>query len=1066
MRRLKLHHSNRLETLANQFAALQRVDPLPPLQQEVVVVQNIGMGRWLSLHTAKANGIIANMRYLFPAELTWELLRHVLAEVPERDPCAPTTLRWRILAILQQEPEHWPELKHYFATGEEGMWQLAGQIAKVFDQYLFFRPDWIRLWESGETLNLDWQARLWLRVIGNEQLPHWVRLQERFLQALSLADLSLLPKRINFFSVPAVSPGYVQLLGEVAKYIDVHVFIMNPSQEYWGDIESEKRKSKRPLAQQELMDVGNPLLASWGRQGRDFLDQLVETEPEEFRLFDEQMPATLLQQVQYDILQLAMPGVEQLWPVDASIRIHVCHSPMREAEVLYDQLLALFAANPDLTPADVVVMTPDIDTYAPYLEAVFATAEYPLPYSIADGSPRFTQGILNLCLHLLELPQSRFDTESILAILEFAEVRTHLGLDEAQVIQCRDWIRAVNIRWGCDAQTRAEQGGSSTFEHTWRYGLDRLLLGYALPGDDLFAEVLPYNEIEGSQAEMLGQLQAVLEVLFGLTHWAKEHQVFSEWDSRFRAVLTTLVGEETSLEAVWQALDNLQKALEQAYFAQPIAWAVFKSAMAAQLDSRSESEGFLGRGITFCAMMPMRTVPFRFVGIIGMNDGVYPRRDVRASFDRMSVRIRRGDRIKRDEDRYLFLESVLSARDWLYISYVGQSLQDNSELPPSVLVSELLDYLGRSLQVSPTQLITKHPLQAFSPNYIQGEKGLFTYASYVEPLAASDQAMHKTVYPFVPFNAWQGVLQEPEQHYKQLHLTDLVRFYRQPARSFLRERFGLQLVEKNYDLPIREPFALEKYSDGDIRQRIFQQLAKGLAPAQVLPYLRAQGLLPHGELGDLLFDQQLAITETFFKQYPPVMTQHQVSFSLRHADFQLRGMVDSLDHVGRRIYELGTLSYWQWLDIWVHHLALNTLTNLPCPPKTWVYTLVKKERRINNTTTTTIEPMAYELNVVADAREHLQQLLQWYWRGLQEPLPFFPKSGLELAKASEHKISSARGKWESSGSYVGECEKPEYRLLYRGIDPLEAYADSFTELALGIYGPMLYAMQESAKNEL
>lgn len=1058
MRRLQLHHSNHLEKLAEYFAYLQRTRPLPPLQEEVVVVQNIGMGRWLSLKTAECNGITANIRYLFPAELTWELLRKVLPteEVPERDPCAPATLRWRILEVLLHEADQWPELTHYLQMGEEGAWQLAGQITKVFDQYLFFRPDWIQQWEAGDTINMDWQARLWQRVIGQQHLPHWVRLQYRFLQELGLADLAQLPKRIHFFSVPILSPGYVQLLGEVAHYVDIHVYLMNPSQVYWGDIEPEKRKQKKPLPVQELTTVGNPLLASWGRQGRDFFDQLLETEAEDEELFVEMPERTLLQRVQADILNLRMPDEEGPAPSDASVQIHSCHSPMREAEVLYDQLLALFAANPDLTPADVVIMTPDIDTYAPYLEAVFATAEHPLPYSIADGNPRLNQGILNLCQHLLELPQGRCDTESILAVLEFTQVRAYLGLDETQIMQCRDWIRAVNIRWGADATIRAEQGGANTHEHTWRYGLDRLLLGYTLPGEALFAEVLPYNDIEGSQAEILGRLQAMLDVLFAMMRWPNERLPLSEWDQRIRQVLQAVVGEEAALQPVWQALDNLKKATEQAAFTQAIAWSVFKSALSAQLDVRSESEGFMGRGITFCAMMPMRTVPFRFVGLVGMNDGVFPRRDLRASFDRMSHHLRRGDRLKRDEDRYLFLESLLSARDWLYISYSGQSMQNNDELPPSVMVSELMDYLGRCLQADAWKMVVKHPLQAFSLKYVCGQPKLFTYSSYFLQHAQTTPACGGTTYAFMPeLSGWTDWLPAPDERYKQVYLADLIRFFQHPARLFLQERFGLRLGEKDYELPEREPFRLEKYSDGDIRKRIFQHLQQSLPLQTVVAVLRAEGLLPHGELGDLLFAKEVETTQQFFAQFPLAHADKRASISLQTGEFHLRGVVNQLTLEGRVVYDLGTLSYWQWLDIWLQHLALNCMANLPCPAQTIVYALVKKEQ--SNSKIKSLTPTRYELQPVADAVEQLAQLLTWYWRGLHEPLPFFPKSGLALAESKEHKISLARDKWESSGHYEGECEKPEYRLLYRGIDPLEVYADEFTHLAVGIYQPMLNA---------
>lgn len=1035
---LYLHHSNQLEQLAQQFAQLQRENPLTPLAKEHVVVQNSGMGRWLSLQTAKHNGITANIRYLFPAEMTWELLRMVLAEVPEKDPCAPTVMRWRLFATFLREPDAWPELARYLSGGVTAAWQLAGQVAKVFDQYLFFRPDWIREWESGKGASDDWQARLWWRVAGEQQLPHWVRLQERFAHALASINPAVLPKRICFFSVPVLSPGYVQLLGKVAEYLDIHIYLMNPCAEYWGDIEPEKRKRKQQADVQDYFSVGNPLLASWGRQGRDFLDLLIEANADldDVELFGAANESTLLGRIQSDMLLLRMPQVMAWNAADTSIAFHACHSPMREAEVLYDQLLALFTAHPDVTPADVVIMTPDIDKYAPYLDAVFSSAPYPLPFSIADRSPGYAQSITNLCAHLLSIPQGRCDVESVLALLEFEEVRARIGVDEAQVQQCRAWIRAVNIRWGADAGMRPELGGASTPEHTWRYGLDRLLLGYAMPGEALFNGILPWNEIEGSQAEMLGRLQQLLEAVFELASWGRQAHTLAEWNRRFRHLLDAVVGDDAPLQAVWQALDNLEKTLAQAGFEQPLEWAVFQSAVAEQLDKRSESDGFLGRGITCCALMPMRTVPFRFVALIGMNDGIYPRRDARASFDRMGQGVRRGDRLKRDEDRYLFLESILSARDWLYISYVGQSPHDNSELPPSVLVSELLDYLERCAPDCRQALLTKHPLQAFSQKYLRGENGLFTYNAYIEPQAG--HAASKVCPAF-----WQDfTLPEPDPAHRSLTLADLIRFYQNPARVFLKERFGLRLGEYAAELPIREPFGLEQYRDRDVRECIFQQLQQALPANAAEPLLRAQGLLPHGKPGELVFRKEADVAEAFFNRIQPLAAWQCAPFSLMAGDFYLSGTINKLDvTAGRTLYELGKLSYWNWLDVWLHHLALNTLPESVCPHITLIHT----------------PEGSYQLEPVSDAREQLQQLLAWYWQGLQAPLPFFPKSAFGMMDATVPKLDTALEKWHSKGRYSGECEKPEYRLLYRDSNPLEAHEAAFMAIARGVFGEMMRA---------
>ncbi|HPQ97431.1 MAG TPA: exodeoxyribonuclease V subunit gamma, partial [Thiolinea sp.] len=498
---LHLHHSNRLEHLSDLFAGLTQADPLPPFAAEKVVVQNAGMGRWLSLQLARQQGIAANLAFLFPAEIVWELMRAVLGEaVPRRDPCSPKLLRWRLLQAFLTHPERWRgSLGHYLGEGQEGnAWQLAQQLARVYDSYLFFRPDWIQRWEQ-EGVTTDWQAQLWQQVVGGQRLLHSVNLHQRFMRALEEGHADGLPERICFFSVPALSPAYIALVNQVAQYRDVHFFIMNPSDEYWGDIESEKRRIRFAPEAQPYVTVGNPLLASWGRQGRDFIENLRNAEPypQESERFVDPGHDTVLHCIQQDILNLAgerqsllLPAVPAPLPpgerrggggADSSLHIHACHSPMREVEVLHDQLLAVLEADASLTPADIVVMSPEIETYAPLIETVFGGGAPELPFSIADQRYPGDRNLVAATRQLLALPQGRFEAESVFALLDYPEIRTRFRLDEEQVQQCREWVRAVQVRWGVDAEFRRQFARQTTFEHTWLYGLDRLLLGYTLP---------------------------------------------------------------------------------------------------------------------------------------------------------------------------------------------------------------------------------------------------------------------------------------------------------------------------------------------------------------------------------------------------------------------------------------------------------------------------------------------------------------------------------------------------------------------------------------------------------
>ncbi|WP_020559751.1 exodeoxyribonuclease V subunit gamma [Thiofilum flexile] len=1053
---LYLIHSNQLESLAALYAEFIRTKPLPPMEGETVVVQNAGMGRWLSMQTAIHNNIAANTRYLFPAEATWELLRKVLPTVPKHDPCSPKLLRWRLFQEFLEHAVRYPELQHYLKEGDEGAaWQLAQQVARVFDGYVFFRPLWIKDWENS-ALTLaehDWQGRLWRNVVVSEQLQHWVRLQDDFIQALQQQPPQDLPKRYIFFSIPAVSKAYINLVNQVAQFIDIYFFIMNPTQEYWSDIESEKRLIKLSVEQQELSDIGNPLLASWGTQGRDFIGNLRSLEPypleqEQFILPIQTLESRslMLKVIQADILNLHVPSSESVFPLelaeDYSVRVHSCHSPMREVQVLYDQILAAIEDDPTLAPSDIVVMTPDIDQYAPYIEAVFGTVSDPkqrLPFSLADQSPKQLQSIITTCLQLLDLPDSRFEAERIFELLENEVVRAEAGLDLDDVHQCRIWVSKTKIRWGVDAERRVKQGGADTFEHTWRYGLDRLLLGFVYPVDELMNEVLPYPAIEGSQAQVLGRFLQWLEPLFALADWGRQLQTIQVWAERVRELFKQVLGDTEDLKTVLKTLEDIaQQSLTEAQFERPVSWRIVREALRNGLEQRNQAEGFMGRGITFCALMPMRSVPFKLVALLGMQDKAFPRIDTYLSFDRLAQdKKQRGDRSRREEDRYLFLESVLSARSRLYISYVGQSVYDNNEIMPSILVTELLDYITKRFALEPKALITKHPLQPFSTRYFTDE-GLFTYsAHYAEAYKARQQAPQS----FIKF--WQTEPLPPlHEEYKRVGLETLVSYYRQPARDFLAKRLNLRIRDRAIELPEREPFELEDYAGDEIATTLLDQhLNQKLDPKLLSRRLRAEGKLPHGKPGDLLYEEQVERTEQFYRSLTAagniewLAPQH---FDFKVQDFQLHGSIGELTKQGRLVFKIGKIHAWQWVDIWLKHLALNHCADSPTKT-TLVYSADK---------TFTLQA------IDEDTQYLLMQFINTYWQGMCEPLPCFPKAGLALAEDKNQDLKKAINAWEGSEYSSSEAEKPENALLYRGLNPIED-DPRFVELAKQFWSPLV-----------
>lgn len=1066
------YRSNHLEQLAERLAALLAQPLAEPLTPEVVVTGSHGLARWLSLRLAEQLGVCANLKFQRPAAFLWSMARSVLRQLPKTSSFDRPILRWRVMALLGglEEADYFAPVRAYLDGEDEDddfrRHELAGQIAGCFDQYLVYRPDWIQRWEAGE--DRHWQAELWRRLARGGEL-HRVRAQARFHARLQSGDFDprRLPQRVSIIGVSALSPLDLALLAALADYLEVHLFLLDPCREYWGDIQAERdlaRLSEEVDPDEAYLTVGHPLLASLGKQGRDFLDLLQAYPRTEWEGFVEPESDSLLPCLQADILHLRERGraEEPPWPLqpeDRSLQIHVCHSPMREVEVLHDQLLAQFAADPSLQPADVLVMTPDIARYGPLIEAVFASMPRTrfIPFSVADRGTPVEDPLIEGWFALLDLSGGRLDASQVLDVLELPAVRRRFGLDEADLARIRHWTRDVGIRWGLDAAAKTRWNLPATAEHTWTLGLDRLLLGYALPGDgqELYAGLLPYDGVEGGEAQALGGWRSFAEAVFGLDASLRERRSLAAWVEILGQTLDQFFAprdrEEQQIQWLRDALDSLRDQAARAEFTEPVSLAVVKSAVRGELNDLEGGIGrFLSGGVTCCALTPMRSLPFRVIALLGMNDGAYPRPRQPVDFDLMARRFRRGDRARRQDDRYLFLETLLSARRCLLISYVGHSVRDHATLPPSVLVSELLDTVERSFQrpdgVSPSsQLITHHPLQPFSRRYFCGDGPWFSYAR--EWLAASRQAGRGEQTP-VPLLTTE--LPEAEPTLRQVTLESLIGFFRNPARWLLRERLGVRPEAEAEELAAAEPFVLDGLENYQLLGRMLELRRAGQSAAATATILRADGALPHGQVGDCVLEQAQERVMRFasrLNQRLPRPAPEPWEVMRQVGGFSVSGQLSGLTADGLVGYRLASMKSSDYLSLWLRHLLFNLAAPTGVAPCSY---WVAEDRLVR------LEP-------VADAAAQLRVLLEWYWQGTQRLLHFFPRSALVYAelcciknKAPDQALRAARRQWEgdSFSKVAPEAADIYYQLAFGGADPLDA---EFETLALTVFGPVLVA---------
>ena len=1093
---LKIFTSNKLEILAEQLAQMVRTPVSSTFAAEIIVVQSAGMERWISLELAKHNGICANFQFPFPNSFLEEIAKQVMPPFPDPAPFDPDVLMFKIMKILPDctQMTEFEGLKAYLAKDATHLkrLQLSNKLADIYDQYQVFRPEMIFRWERGQKGAKEehpedkWQAQLWRQLVNDPENRHRARLQRDLIKKLKIdpSQFTNLPERIFIFGISYLPLFHIEAFVALSQLVEMNLFLLNPCREYWSDIVSEKQmqriKRKYPpsadIATELHLEEGNRLLASMGTHGKDFFTVVSG--------FDFQMHADyqdpgcphLLACIQSDILNLRdrkaaadhakdqskhiaaseTPALFHLDDLDTSIQIHCCHSPMREIEVLHDNLLAMFDENPHLMPKDIVVMTPDIEIYAPFIQAVFEAQtdeRLRIPFSIADQSARSQSRLIDGFFSLLDLKGSRVGAARVMRLLESPGVKERFKLDTTDIEVVERWIRDTRIRWGIDASSRQKLGLPAVSENTWQAGIQRLLLGYAMPGKDqrMFEGILPYDNVEGNEIHSFGRFLGFIDCVFRYAEELNRPKQLKQWCTVLNHLLDDffLPDEKTEREinALRNILDDLGHRQTGIGFDEQLEFEPIRFYLGQRLDKMSFGSGFMTGGVTFCAMLPMRSIPFKVVCLIGMNSDQFPRDFQPLTFDLIAKHPQPSDRSRRNDDKYLFLESIISAREKLYISYVGQNIQDNSRIPPSVLVSELLDTIEKGFDLPGQdilkQVVTFHRLQAFSPQYFKNDAKLFSYSEENRDTAACLNKREKPV-PLITRILPLTPVEEEALH--QLDLETLCRFFSNPAKFLLQQRLGIYIDKTSMLTDKREDFELNFLDKFLVEQNMVSSRLKGRDLDDYRPLQLAMGQLPHAKVGTFYYNEMSIDVEHFISKIEP-FTDRKIAGPME-AQIEINGF--RLQVRLPEIYERGLIQVryakqraQDMIGSWIYHLAFCEVLPQKQRPNSFLI--------FKNT--------AWQFNPVDLHRKYLADLLEMFKHGLEKPLHFFPNSSLEFVQQEQLKgkskttaLKMAQKKWLSTDFARGESDNPYYDICFKMDDPLDA---SFQEIAKTVFKPLL-----------
>ncbi len=1093
---LQIHTSNRLWVLFQHLLQRLEAEPLPPFDKEVIVVQSQGMSRWLTLRLAEQQGIAMGLWMPFPSSLVERLAGYLAPRESSPAPNSETTTGimppggyglWQLFTLL--DPDTSPSIASdvaaaYLANDDEQVkrYQLAWRLSQLFAEYQLYRPEMLQSWEEGplpEEPTERWQAGLWKAMVGAPEAPfiqHLRRLQD-LLAADSTTTESLLalgfPHRLSVFGISTLPPIFLQLLHRLATFVPVDLYFSSPTYHYWGDLRSPREvarftrrlpSSGKGLAESHY-ETGNPLLAALGRQGRDFFNLLQQVDSDGNAWheldFDMQHSGGVLDVLTDDILHLVDPGDHPERPLplpvdDTSLAVHVCHSPMREMEVLRNVLLGLFAdpQNDGLRPEDVLVMVPDIDLYSPYIEAVFEVAhrdQLQLPVSIADRRATHELPTAAAFLKLLDLVKGRLTPGDVFDFLESEAVLRRFSLRPADLPSLRQWVDALRIRWAMDgAQRRETFDVPAESANTWRSGIERLLLGYAAgPLDDLMAGVAPWADEGPGDIELQGNFVALLDALFHQLRRLRRPRALADWAKDLFTCLERLFiplddDDERALQRVRQSLEALENAQQQLHLDSDVSLEAIAEHLRTELATESGVTQFLNGRITFCALKPMRSLPFKVICVAGLDDGSFPRRQPPRAFDLMQRHRRPGDRSLRDDDRYLFLETLLAARQRLILSYVGFSHQDGTPRAPSVVLSELLEQVDRTFTTddgrpASAHLRTEHRLHSFDADYFQATA---PRSFSIDDLLAC-RALQKPRQDIPPFFPAEAVAQvpgnipdhvpgpalastvqastvqdgpappaqvpgtptklntEPETKL-DISLDELLRFWAHPCRDYCRQVIGLTLWEDRFETTGAEPFEIGSLEAYQLQQEMVQRrLAAGRSDGEPpsddskdalrtheRALMAARGDLPLAGLGDAAYAGLRRQVDAFVDRLPPHQTVEPPRFEIEGDGWRLSGQLDGLTRNGPLLYRLARLKGSDQRRAWIVHLVWQTIR----PRVAEALRFVPLETRLFG------RDGELKFRPTPQAEEQLAALMDGLRQGRRAPLPFFEGASHALVK--------------------------------------------------------------------
>ncbi|MEA2023165.1 MAG: exodeoxyribonuclease V subunit gamma [Actinomycetota bacterium] len=1104
---LLIHRSDHPDLLVDALCDVIAPPLDDPFTAEIIAVPTRGIDRWLTQRIASTladrgigDGIAANIEFPFPHGFVTDVLSQLPDTARSIDAWSTRSVVSHLERIIDDHhDDDWMWLIARFVEGPDGdasdgaqRLRAAQKIGRLFSSYARYRPRMVSAWTAGDDVGPDggpiaeaaaWQPRLWRLLYDQIGVPPLAETLPGALASLRSGTAGVgLPERISIYGVTAFDPVDVAVFEAIGDATDMHLFLLHPSPSLWHDtapFAAAMPESSEPVRRSDdpaRSIARHPLLRSWAQESRELQIVLGNrgASAEDTRVSGDVDAGTLLAALQGDIRSNREPTKMMSDRSDRSIQIHACHGAQRQVEVLRDALLHLLANDSTLEPRDIVIMTPDLETYAPLIEAAFPASsgrDRTLPdlrVRIADRAPTRTNPLIGFAGTVVDLAASRLGTGTVTQLLGLAEVQRRFGIGADTASDVAGLIDDANVRWGLDGDHRERNGAGARDEHTWRRGIDRILTGVFFDDDPIrtVGDVAPLTHVEGQVSDAGGRLALLIERLAVITELLSTPEPTSRWAEKISISVRLLAEPPWGDEWQWGQLERLLEETfppEIAGTPNPVIGLDEATVLIAPwTEDRPGRLHHRTGDVTVCTLAPMRSVPYRVVCLLGMEHDRFPRSSRNDGDDLLIDDEAVGDRDRSAEDRQLLLDALMAAADHLVITYTGRDPLTNAEYPPAVPVAELEETVGAMIGDAAAAMIrTDHPLQPFSPKvFTSGELGVsgpwgFDPIQYAGAVALAGREPDDGV-------AGDLVLESVIIEAPTLHR--LISYLKAPSKTFLRNSLGMFIPDMG-DLPDDElPTGLNGLGKWSVADRLLTGIRHGYDAERLIGHERAADTVPAGELATGSLGEALDLAQRIQKVagdrgcVPGAAVP--VTGTVTIGGEAITGSVLA-DPDAAVICDVGPSrgKPGRRIALYTQVVFLTALD----PDRAWHGIMVGKGDK-ETVLIVTIGPLGDSPGErSAEAERRLSELVSLYREGMAAPLPIFTETSFVWMAAEPRKRTSETAKkwepdWKGEG---GEREEPAHRMLFDGLATVADLASSeFSQYADRLWAPILEVSSE------